>query len=313
MILSPPFVCFGTPRGRVIASAPSAVTADFVIVQGLNGVAYGLLLFLLAAGLSLIFGMMDVVNLAHGSFFMLGAYLGYSTVRTTHNFWLALLVAPIAIGVLGIIVETALLKRLYRRPLLDQVILTFGLSFMAAELVKIEWGSSELVLQPPDIFSGPINILGNTYPVYRLFVIAIGLLIALALLIVERRTRIGAIIRAGVVDRQMVAGLGVNIGAIFTGVFAFGAALAAFGGVVAGPILSLFPGIDAQVLINALIVVVVGGMGTLTGAFWGGLLIGLAVTFLTVLVPQVALVLTFVVMATILLVRPNGLFGMKLR
>src|SRR5689334_3351428 len=126
------------------------MTLDFVIVQGLNGVAYGLLLFLLAAGLSLIFGMMDVVNLAHGSFFMLGAYIGYSVSRVTHNFWLAMVVAPIGVGLLGVAVEVGLLKRLYRRPLLDQVILTFGLSFMIAELVKIIWGSSELVLQPPD-------------------------------------------------------------------------------------------------------------------------------------------------------------------
>jgi branched-subunit amino acid ABC-type transport system permease component len=289
------------------------VTPDFVVVQGLNGIAYGLLLFLLAAGLSLIFGMMDVVNLAHGSFFMLGAYLGYTASRATHNFWLALLLAPIFVGLLGVLIEIGLLKRLYRRPLLDQVILTFGLSFMAAELVKIVWGSSELVLQPPDVLSGPVEILGNTYPVYRLFVIGIGIAIALILWTVERRTRIGAVIRAGVVDRQMVAGLGVNIGAVFTGVFAFGAALAAFGGVVAGPVLSLFPGLDAQVLINALIVVVVGGMGSLTGAFWGALLIGLAVTFLTILVPAIALVLTFLVMGAILLVRPNGLFGMKLR
>jgi branched-subunit amino acid ABC-type transport system permease component len=289
------------------------MTPDFVIVQGLNGVAYGLLLFLLAAGLSLIFGMMDVVNLAHGSFFMLGAYIGYSASRATHNFWAALLIAPIVIGLLGIAIEVGLLKRLYRRPLLDQVILTFGLSFMAAELVKIVWGTNELVLQPPDIFSDSVTILGNPYPTYRLFVIGISLLIALGLLMVERRTRLGAIIRAGVVDRQMVGALGVNIGAVFTGVFAFGAALAAFGGVVAGPVLSLYPGIDAQVLITGLIVVVVGGMGTLTGAFWGGLLIGIAVTFLTVLVPAIALVLTFLVMGAILLVRPNGLFGMKLR
>jgi branched-subunit amino acid ABC-type transport system permease component len=288
------------------------MTADFVIVQGLNGVAYGLLLFLLAAGLSLIFGMMDVVNLAHGSFFMLGAYIGYSASRASHNFWLALIVAPIIVGILGVAIEVGLLKRLYRRPLLDQVILTFGLSFMFAELVKIIWGTSELVLQPPDIFAGPIDILGSTYPVYRLFVIGIGLLIALGLWTVERRTRLGAIIRAGVADRQMVAGLGVNIGAVFTGVFAFGAALAAFGGVVSGPVLGLFIGLDGQVLINALIVVVVGGMGSLTGAFWGGLLIGVAVTFLTILVPAIALVLTFLVMGMILLVRPNGLFGMKL-
>jgi branched-chain amino acid transport system permease protein len=243
---------------------------------------------------------------------MLGAYIGYSTARATQNFWLALVVAPIAIGVLGILIEMVLLKRLYRRPLLDMVILTFGLSFMTAELVKIVWGSSELVLRPPEVLAGTVDVLGNTYPIYRLFVIGVGILVALALFLVERRSRIGAIIRAGVADRQMVAGLGVNIDVVFTGVFAFGAALAAFGGVVAAPVLSLFPGIDGVVLINALIVVVVGGMGTLTGAFWGGLLIGIAVTFLTVLVPQVALVLTFAVMAIILLVRPNGLFGLKL-
>ena len=177
------------------------MTADFVIVQGLNGVAYGLLLFLLAAGLTLIFGMMDVVNLAHGSFFMVGAYIGYSAARATQNFWLALVVAPLAVGVLGVLIEAGLLKRLYRRPLLDQVILTFGLSFMAAELVKIVWGSNELVLRPPDVFAGGIEVLGNAYPVYRLFVIAVGVLVALALLLVERRSRIGAIIRAGVVDR----------------------------------------------------------------------------------------------------------------
>jgi branched-subunit amino acid ABC-type transport system permease component len=287
------------------------VSPDFIIVQGLNGVAYGLLIFLLAAGLTLIFGMLHVVNLAHGSFFMIGAYIGYSAARAL-NFWAALLIAPIVVGLVGIVIEIGLLKHIYRRPLLDQVILTFGLSFMAAEIVRMIWGANELVLRPPDIFSGVTQVLGSTYPVYRLFVIAVGVLVALVLWTVERRTRIGSVIRAGVADRDMVSALGVNIGAVFTGVFGFGAALAAFGGVVAGPVVSLYPGMDAEVLIIGLTVVVVGGLGTLTGAFWGGLLIGIAVTFLTVLVPQVALVLTFAVMAAILLVRPNGLFGLRL-
>jgi branched-chain amino acid transport system permease protein len=294
-------------RGRKSA----AVSPDFIIVQGLNGIAYGLLIFLLAAGLTLIFGMLHVVNLAHGSFFMVGAYIGYSASRTL-NFWAALLIAPIIVGLCGVLIEVALLKHIYRRPLLDQVILTFGLSFMAAELVRMIWGANELVLRPPDILSGVTLIMGSTYPVYRLFVIAVGVLVALVLWTVERRTRIGSVIRAGVADREMVSALGVNIGLVFTGVFAFGAALAAFGGVVAGPVLSLYPGMDGEVLIIGLTVVVVGGLGTLTGAFWGGLLIGIAVTFLTVLVPQVALVLTFAVMGAILLVRPNGLFGLKL-
>jgi branched-subunit amino acid ABC-type transport system permease component len=288
------------------------MTLDFALVQGLNGIAYGLLIFLLAAGLSLIFGMMHVINLTHGAFFMTGAYIGYSVSRISHNFWFALIVAPIWVAVLGILMEVFLLRRLYHRPLLDQVILTFGLNFMVADLVLVIWGADELVLQPPDLFSGTIRVLGNAYPVYRLFVIGVGLLLALALYLVQQRTRLGSIIRAAVVDREMVVGLGTNVGALFTGVFAFGAGLAAFGGVIAGPILSLFPGMDAQVLLDGLIVVVVGGMGTLIGAFWGGLLIGVAVTFLTVLAPQIALVLEFLVMAVVLLVRPNGLFGIRM-
>jgi len=285
------------------------MSPDFLVVQVLNGIAYGLLIFLLAAGLSLVFGMMHVVNLVHGSFFMFGGYLGYSMFRATQNFWLAMLVAPIVVGVLGILIETLLLKRLYTRPLLDQVVLTFGLSFIAADVVRGIWGANELVLPPPDALSGVVQIFGNTYPTYRIFVIALGVLIALGLWVVDRRTRLGSVIRAGVADREMAVGLGVNIGILFTGVFAFGAALAAFGGVVAGPIVSLHLGLDGETLITGLIVVVVGGLGTLTGAFWGGLLIGVAVTFLTAVVPQLALILTFLVMGAILLVRPNGLFG----
>lgn len=285
------------------------MSLDFLIVQGLNGVAYGLLIFLLAAGLSLVFGMLHVVNLVHGSFFMLGGYLGYSMYRASHNFLLAALLAPIVVGVLGIAIETLLLKRLYMRPLLDQVVLTFGLSFIAADLVRGIWGANELVLPPPDAFSGITQIFGNPYPIYRLFVIVLGVLIALGLWAIDRRTRLGSVIRAGVADREMAVGLGIDIGKLFTGVFAFGAALAAFGGVIAGPIVSLHLGLDGETLITGLIVVVVGGLGTLTGAFWGGLLIGVAVTFLTAVVPQLALILTFLVMGVILLVRPNGLFG----
>jgi branched-chain amino acid transport system permease protein len=288
------------------------LTADFLVVQGLNGVAYGLLIFLLAAGLSLVFGMMHVVNLVHGSFFMLGAYLGYSVLRASDNFWLAVVVAPILVGALGVAIEMLLLKRLYGRPLLDQVVLTFGLAYVVADVIRGIWGANELVLPAPSGLNGVLPVLGNSYPIYRLFVIALGVLIAIALWLVEHRTRIGSVIRAGVADREMVSGLGVNIGRLFTGVFGFGAALAGFGGVVAGPIVSLHLGLDGEVLITGLIVVVVGGLGTLTGAFWGGLLIGVAVTFLTAIVPQLALILTFLVMAAILLVRPNGLFGRRL-
>ena len=154
--------------------------------------AYGLLIFLLAAGLSLVFGMLHVINLVHGSFFMVGGYLGYSIYRASHNFWLALLIAPIVVGLLGIAIETVLLKRLYSRALLDQVVLTFGLSFILADIVRGIWGANELVLAPPDALSGVVQIFGNSYPVYRLFVIALGVLIALGLWVVDRRTRLGS-------------------------------------------------------------------------------------------------------------------------
>jgi branched-chain amino acid transport system permease protein len=255
---------------------------------------------------------MDVINLAHGSFYMIGAYVGFSTLRATHNFWLALIVAPIVVGLVGFAVEGGLLRPLYKRVQLDQVILTFGLAYMVADIVKWIWGADVQNLEAPAALQGATEFLGNFYPTYRLFVIAVGIVIAVLLWIVQQRTRIGSIIRAGVADKEMVGGLGVNVGLIFTGVFMFGAALAAFSGVIAGPILGLYQGMDSDTLIIALIVVVVGGLGTLTGAFWGGLLIGLADTFGKVLIPEFALFLTFAVMAVVLLARPSGLFGRKL-
>ncbi|HLG70134.1 MAG TPA: branched-chain amino acid ABC transporter permease [Chloroflexota bacterium] len=285
---------------------------DFLFVQVLNGVGYGLLIFLLAAGLTLIFGMMDVINLAHGSFYMVGAYVGFSMVSRTHNFWLALVVAPIVVGAVGLVIETGLLRRLYRRVQLDQVILTFGLAYMATDIVKWIWGPDVRSIDPPAGMDGGTDVLGNFYPTYRLAVIGIGIVIALLLWFLQRRTRIGSIIRAGVADKEMVSGLGINVGLVFSGVFVFGAALAALSGVVAGPILGLYQGMDSDTLIIALIVVVVGGLGTLTGAFWGGLLIGIADTFGKVLIPEFSLFLTFAVMVVVLLVRPTGLFGRRL-
>jgi branched-subunit amino acid ABC-type transport system permease component len=284
---------------------------DFLLTQVLNGIASGLLIFLLAAGLTLIFGMMDVINLAHGSFYMVGAYVGLSMARAT-NFWLALLVAPLVVGAFGLLVEGSLLRPLYRRVQLDQVILTFGLAYMVADIVKWVWGADIHTIDVPGGLDGVASAGSIVYPTYRLFVIGVGLVIALLLWAVQQRTRIGSIIRAGVADKEMVSGLGVNVGLIFAGVFVFGAALAAFSGVVAGPILGLYPGMDSDTLIIALIVVVVGGLGTLTGALWGGLLIGLASTFGTVFIPQFAQFLTFAVMGLVLLARPSGLFGRQL-
>ena len=287
----------------------STDTLSFISIQFLNGLAYSLLLFLLAAGLSLIFGMMDVVNLAHGSFYLIGTYVGLTIVRVTGSFWLALIVTPLAIGALGLVVERYLIRPLYNRSPLDQVLLTFGLAFMLMDLAKWIWGADVLALPAPAVLSGSVSLLGGQFPKYRLFVIAAGLLLAAALYYLNERTAFGAVVRAGVADREMARGLGINIAAVFSVVFAVGLALAALSGVVAGPIYSAFPGLDFQVLITTLIVVVVGGMGTFKGSFFGSLLIGEVQTFGQAFFPDLALFLIFAIMAVVLLVKPTGLFG----
>ena len=191
--------------------------------QALNGLAYGVLLFLLSVGLTLIFGMLDVVNLAHGSYYMLGAYAGLTLIAVTDNFWLALLVAPVAVALIGAIVERTCLRPLYRRGPLDQVLLTFGLIYVFEDLVKWIWSGRIRSIPTPALFSGSVQVLGATIPSYRLFVIVFGLAIAVALWALIEKTRLGAIIRAGVFDSEMTAGMGINIDRVFTGVFAFGA------------------------------------------------------------------------------------------
>lgn len=282
-------------------------------IQALNGLALGMLLFLLAAGLSLIFGMMDFINLAHGSFYMLGAYLAFSLVQRTGSFWLGLLAIPFVVGLVGILLEGSLLRPLYPRGHLDQVLLTFGLAFVIADLVKIVWGAEIRSVPPPEELRGAVPILGTVYPRYRLFVVVLGLLLAVALWLVQSRTRIGAIIRAGVADKEMVSGLGINVSLVFTGTFAVGVGLAAMSGVVAGPFLSLAPGMDFDQLILSLIVVVLGGLGTLRGSFWGAIIVGEADTFGKVLLPDFSLAFIFAVMAAVLLLRPSGLFGRALK
>lgn len=289
------------------------LTPDFVIIQLLNGLASGLLLFLISAGLSIIFGMMDVINLAHGSFYMLGAYIGLSLLRATQNFWLTLLLAPLVVAVLGLAGERFLLRPLKGRGHLDQVLLTFGVALVLADLVLAVpgWGGQVRALPPPPELTGSILVGNGQFPIYRLFAIGVGLLLASILGLIVTRTQIGAIVRAGVADAEMVGGLGINISLVFSIVFAVGAGLAAFGGVMTAPIVSLQPGMDADTLIRALIVVVVGGLGTLRGAFWGSLLIGEADNFGRALLPDYALFSIYVIMAAVLLLRPSGLFGRK--
>jgi branched-subunit amino acid ABC-type transport system permease component len=281
--------------------------------QALNGLAYGALLFLLSVGLTLIFGMLDIVNLAHGSFYMLGAYAGLATLAVTGNFWLAALAAPIAVGLIGALVERGLLRPLYRRSPLDQVLLTFGLIYLFEDLVKWGWGGRIRSISPPEVFSGRVSFGRVTLPSYRLFVIAFCLVVALVLWLVIEKTRLGAVIRAGVYDAEMAAGLGIDTGRVFTFVFAFGAALGGLSGVIAGPIQSAYPSMGVSILIPALIVVVVGGLGSLKGSLVGSLVIGQAETFGKAWLPGVSMLMIYVVMALIVLLRPQGLFGRPLR
>ena len=284
-----------------------------VFGQALNGLAYGVLLFLLSVGLTLIFGMLDVVNLAHGSYYMLGAYAGLTLIAVTGNFWLALLVAPVAVALIGAAVERTCLRPLYRRGPLDQVLLTFGLIYVFEDLVKWIWSGRIRSIPTPALFSGSVTVFGATIPSYRLFVIVFGLLMAAALWALIEKTRLGAIIRAGVFDSEMTAGMGINIHRVFTSVFAFGAGLAGLSGVIAGPIQSAYPPMGASILVPALIVVVVGGLGSLKGSLAGSLIIGQAETFGKVWLPGASMLMIYVVMALILLVRPQGLFGRPLK
>ncbi|MEM7130655.1 MAG: branched-chain amino acid ABC transporter permease [Chloroflexota bacterium] len=282
-------------------------------LQYLNGLVSGMLLFIMAAGLSLIFGQMNVINLTHGGFYLIGSYIGYSMVTRFDNFWLALLIAPIVVGILGIVIERFLLSRFYggNESHLKQVLLTFGMALIIADFIEWQWGATPLAFDPPELLGGTLPIFGVSFPIYRLALIGFGLLLALALWLFLERSRIGAIIRAGVSDATMVSGLGININRVFTGVFVFGTMLAALAGVIGAPVFALRLGLDFDILVLTLVVVVLGGLGTLKGAFWGALIIGMADTLGKAIIPQFSLFIIFAVMAVVLLIRPAGLFGLE--
>src|ERR687889_835446 len=277
-------------------------------LQLLNGLTFAALLFLVSSGFTLIFGLMRIVNLAQGSLYLIGGYIGLSVVRSTGSFWLALPAAALAIGMLGLLVERGLLRRVRGRPM-SEILLTVGLSFISADLALAIWGGDPITLDVPGAIDGRTQILGVTYPVYRLCVVALGLAVAGGLWALLERTRIGAMVRAGVDDREMAEALGINVKLVFTGVFALGALLAGLAGVVGGAYLSLFPCADTQILTYALVVVVVGGMGSLRGAVLGALLVGLICVFGQALVPNLAYYVLFAPMALVLILRPQGLFG----
>ena len=281
---------------------------DANLISILNGVARGLLLFTMAVGLSLIFGLADVLNLAHGAVFLLGAYMAFQFAGDGTGF----VVAVLAAVVLGVLLGgglTAALRPISGRGHLDQALLTLGIAFVLSDIASIVWGNDFRSVPPPAFLRGSTNIVGHAYPTYRLAVIVVGLAIAGAVYALFERTQLGAVVRAAVEDRAMVSALGINVGRVLVAVFAIGSALAAFGGVIGGPVLAVNPGLDWEVLILALIVVVIGGLGSIKGAFAGALLIGQVQSLGVALVPQLAAFLLFGAMAVVLLVRPEGLFG----
>src|SRR5262245_61998184 len=278
----------------------------FWTIQVLNGISFGMLLFLLAAGLSLIYGLMRMLNLAHGSYYILGGYVGLAVVRATGSFVLAAVAATAAVTLVGIVME-----RFFLRRFPEQELPTFGFLLIFADLSLWLWGGTPQTLPKPEIFERSIRIGTIVFPTYRLFVIGIGLVIGLGLWWLQEGTRLGAMIRAGVDDAEMARGTGVNVGLLSTAVFAFGAFLAGLGGIIGGPFVGVYPGADFEILEMALVVVIIGGLGSLKGAFVGGLVVGLLDNFGKALFPELALFTVFAPMAVILALRPTGLFGAR--
>jgi branched-chain amino acid transport system permease protein len=301
------------------------IDLSLLFEQLFNGIQYGMLLFLLAAGLTLVFGIMDLMNLAHGSLYMMGAYIAATASRVLDSFLLGIVVALPATLLLGILIEMLVLRRLYARGHLDQVLATFGLILFFNELVRLIWGPAGIEVALPPFLNEALTLFGIPLPVYRIVVIAVGLLVAAFLYVLVVKTRTGMLIRAGASNREMVGALGVDIKKIFTLVFGLGAALAALAGCLAGPIFAATIGMGENILIQVLVVIVIGGIGSIRGAFVGALLIGvieiLGRSFLDAFFklflpvnaaetagPAAASMLIYILMAGVLFFRPQGLF-----
>jgi branched-chain amino acid transport system permease protein len=278
-------------------------------LQALNGISLGALLFLLASGFTLIFGLARVVNMAHGAFYLLGGYFGLTILRLTGNFWLALLAGGVGIIVVNYFIERHLLRRIGENHL-AQVLLTVGLVYVIADIALSIWGGDTLSIPPPAFARGPIDLPGGiVYPRYRFLLIVFGIFIGTLLWLLYKKTQIGAIVRAGVDDREMVNAMGINIDRLFALVFALAAFLAGMSGVAGGAFLALYPGAEWEILVLALVVVIVGGLGSLEGAMVGSLIVGLVDAYGRWLLPQFSHFVVFAPMAILLLLRPRGLFG----
>jgi branched-chain amino acid transport system permease protein len=277
----------------------------------LHGLAYAGLLFLVSAGLTLVFGMMNVLNFAHAAMYMLGAYFSYSMLKATGQFWLSLIVCPLLLFAVGALIQRFLLRRVHVHGHLHELLLTFGLAYIITEVVKSVWGNFPLAMNIGGFLGDTVEIIGITYPIYRIFIFVCAVLVGIVMALILYKTRLGIILRAAVNDGEMVNALGINVPLVFTGVFAFGAALSGFAGVIAGPLLSTYPGMAHDILIDAFVVIVIGGFGSLGGAVIASLLIGELQSFGVLLFPKLSLALVYLLMAAVLIIKPSGLFGEK--
>lgn len=287
----------------------AALTPELLALQLLVGLALGAIYVLLAFGLSLIFGMLTVVNFAHGAFYMLGAYVAFAVAGLTGNFWLCLACAPVVLGFIGYGIERFLVSPLYGRGIDYPLLLTFGLSYVVVEAVRIIFGKQGYPFDSPAALAGSVEILGNYFPLYRLFVVAATGTIVLALWLFVEWTSFGLIIRAGARDPEILRVLGIDVGRVWRLVFALGTAIAGMAGVLAAPLQGVTPEMGDSMLIESFVVTVVGGMGSLGGAVLAGLLVGLVVSLTSVVAPELAKLSIYALMAAVLLVRPQGLFG----
>ena len=293
--------------------------AATVLIQAMNGIQYGLLLFLVASGLTLIFGIMGVINIAHGSFYMIGAYLAWSLMGWVGSFWIGLIVGVTVALLLGLVLEWLFTRFLYDRDHLQQVLVTYGLILIFSELRSMIWGDDVHSVPIPELLNGSIQLTENlAYPIYRLWLSGVCIVIAILMFLGIQHTRLGMMIRAGESDREMTKSLGINIGLVYRFIFALGVSLAAFSGMISAPISSVFPGMGSQVLIVSFVVVVIGGLGSIKGAMIAALLVGLIDTFGKVIhldifgvniFPEMSGMSIFALMALILMLRPQGLFG----
>jgi len=278
--------------------------------QGLVGLSLAMYLWLLAAGLTIVFGVLGILNFAHGSLFMLGAYFAFTFYGLWGvNFWFAILLSLLSVGIVGYLMERLFLRHIYHLDHAYQLLLTFGFILIFDDAVKMVWGGVAKIPAMPTFFEGTFSVLGRLFPIYNVFIIGAGFLVALVLWLLFEKTWWGRMVRASASDREMASAIGVNIPTLFTGVFVFGAMLAALGGALGTPVRVVAPGIGAAMIIQAFIITVIGGLGNLKGAFVGAVIVGVLSAYSILLFPVFELFLIFVIMAVVLMVKPQGLFG----